>query len=408
MKHNKKPEELINDTDQFLEAYADRYVSVIKHIAEAKVVESTLPSGVNDNIKSSSMDNAKEEIVAWAKSVGTEAGEWAAEKINTPTGQKILAGLMHADRLGNSIQGWVADPVFWSMDYAKQGWNHEKNFDFEDAWRGDKPLQGDAPDGQSVSWGDRKGFADHASYVASVPFNMILDPINLAFFGAGKALVGAGKVAKQATKTKAGQAVASTAKKATPVVAGVGIGAEAGKKLTATESISETHARDGIPASDSKLLKPETPPSSNDPQWNYLLDKPIKAGDSKWDYLYRTEREEMFKNWMIEKGWWDNDDNADNDNDDNDDNHQTLSEDSDSDVERVVTIITDAVENRYELFDFARILQADGFQAEANTSPVGHVRVQVDGPDILIYSSKYLEDGEDATIVGRYAIGREG
>jgi hypothetical protein len=88
--------------------------------------------------------------------------------------------------------------------------------------------------------------------------------------------------------------------------------------------------------------------------------------------------------------------------------NESITEDGDSDLEQVVTIITAAVENGHELFDFAKILQSDGFQAEANMSPVGHVRVQADGPDILIYSSKYLEDGEDATIVGRYAIGREG
>jgi hypothetical protein len=311
MKHNKKTTELTNNTDQFLEAYANRYVSVIKQLAEAKVAD--------DDTKSSS------EILTWAKSVGAEAGEWALEKLQTPTGQKILTGLMNADRLGNSIQGWVADPDFWSLDYAKQGWNHEKNFDYEDAWRGDKPLQGDAPDGQSVSWGDRKGFADHASYIASVPFNMILDPINLAAYGAGKAVVGTGKAVvgtgKAAVKTKAGQAVASTAKKAAPMAGGVAAGAYAGKKAFANESITE---------------------------------------------------------------------------------------DSDSTLERVVTIITDAVENGHELFDFAKILQADGFQAESSTSPVGHVRVQGEDGDILIYSTKYLEDGEDATIVGRYAIGIEG
>jgi hypothetical protein len=90
------------------------------------------------------------------------------------------------DKPSNALQGWVNDPDFFSLDYAQKGWDHEVNYDFEDAWR-------DAPQGDR-GWDDRtkaslrKGtildsLADHASYIASIPFNLVLDPVNTLGLG---------------------------------------------------------------------------------------------------------------------------------------------------------------------------------------------------------------------------------
>jgi hypothetical protein len=81
---------------------------------------------------------------------------------------------------------------------------------------------------------------------------------------------------------------------------------------------------------------------------------------------------------------------------------------SSPDLLNVVTVIDQAVKAKKELFDFTPLLKKAGLKASASTSPVGHVRVSTRGKDILIYSKKYLEKGERAELIGKYAIGYEG
>jgi len=78
--------------------------------------------------------------------------------------------LQNLDRPSNALQGWITADDWLGLDEIKSGWNLEKNYDIEDAWRAE--AQGER------GWGYREGFLDHLSYAASVPFNFGLDPIN--------------------------------------------------------------------------------------------------------------------------------------------------------------------------------------------------------------------------------------
>jgi len=77
------------------------------------------------------------------------------------------------DKPSNALQGFYSQGM--SFDALKKGWKHEEEYDFEDMWRA-KPQS-------ARGWDDRKGFADTASYVASVPFNFGGDPLNALGFG---------------------------------------------------------------------------------------------------------------------------------------------------------------------------------------------------------------------------------
>ena len=72
------------------------------------------------------------------------------------------------DKPSNALQGLAVG----GLEGLSSGWNQERNYDFEELWGENKP------------WDKREGFLDHASYLASVPLNFVVDPINAIGLGA--------------------------------------------------------------------------------------------------------------------------------------------------------------------------------------------------------------------------------
>jgi len=88
------------------------------------------------------------------------------------------------DALENLDQGYYSQG--FDLDALRKGWNLEEQYDFEDIWR-DSPQS-------SRGWDDRTkaslrrgtigdAFLDHTSYIASVPLNLVFDPVNTLGFG---------------------------------------------------------------------------------------------------------------------------------------------------------------------------------------------------------------------------------
>ena len=87
-----------------------------------------------------------------------------------------------------------------------------------------------------------------------------------------------------------------------------------------------------------------------------------------------------------------------------------MKECKDKELSGVVAAIDHAVKKGNNLFDFEKILKSSGFKkVTTSTSPVGHVRITgVGSKDILIFSKKYVDKGDRPTLIGPYAIDREG
>jgi len=87
-----------------------------------------------------------------------------------------------------------------------------------------------------------------------------------------------------------------------------------------------------------------------------------------------------------------------------------ITEGKDKELTAVVGVIDDAIKNGNELFDFGKILKASGFKkVTTSMSPIAHIRITgVGSKDILIFNKKYVDKGSKPTLLGQYAIDREG
>jgi len=87
-----------------------------------------------------------------------------------------------------------------------------------------------------------------------------------------------------------------------------------------------------------------------------------------------------------------------------------ITEGKDKELTAIVGIIDDAIKNGMKLFDFGKILKSSGFKKTTTSmSPVAHIRIEgVGSKNILIFNKKYVDKGSKPTILGQYAIDREG